>query len=105
EAIERFCEKVITACEHLGAASKNPDQPRRRRQRTSPSEHYYIAKHPRASYDLTSWLVDLGEDPAIENFTPQLKDHLLARLRNIAYDGDEHDFSDEDRDSVLITDN
>jgi hypothetical protein len=39
EAIERFCEKVITAREHLGAASKNPDQPRRRRQRTSPSDH------------------------------------------------------------------
>jgi hypothetical protein len=44
EAIERFCEKVITAREHLGAASKNPDQPRWRRQRTSPSDHYYIAR-------------------------------------------------------------
>ena len=40
-----------------------------------------------------------------KNFLPRLKDHLLARLRNIAYSGDEHDFSDEDRNSVLITDN
>jgi hypothetical protein len=40
EAIERFCEKVITAGKHLGATGKNPDQPRLRRERTSPSDHY-----------------------------------------------------------------
>jgi hypothetical protein len=35
----------------------------------------------------------------------RLKDHLLARLRNLPYDGDEHEFSNNDRDCVLIKDN
>lgn len=34
-----------------------------------------------------------------------LHDHLLARLLNIAYDGDEHEFSDSDRASVFFKDN
>jgi hypothetical protein len=34
----------------------------RRRQQTSPSDHYHIAKHPRASLDLTSWLTDIKDD-------------------------------------------
>lgn len=35
----------------------------------------------------------------------QLKDHLLARLRDLPYEGDEYKFSDNDRDCVLISDN
>jgi hypothetical protein len=34
----------------------------RRRQQTSPSDHYHIAKNPRASFDLTSWLTDIEDD-------------------------------------------
>lgn len=63
EVIERFCEKVIAARQHF--ASEHPTQ-RHRRERTSPYDHYYIATYSRATYDLTSWLGGLGDDPAIE---------------------------------------
>ncbi|KIK44191.1 hypothetical protein CY34DRAFT_80436, partial [Suillus luteus UH-Slu-Lm8-n1] len=39
------------------------------------------------------------------NFIPQLKDHLLARLRGIEYSGDKHNFTDEDRDQILFANN
>lgn len=40
-----------------------------------------------------------------KNFIPRLKDHLLARLRGLAYNGDEYEFSDEDRSCVIVHNN
>lgn len=37
-----------------------------------------------------------------QEFIPRLKDHLLARYNNIPYDGDEHAFSDEERDTITF---
>ncbi|KAG2134482.1 hypothetical protein DEU56DRAFT_705406, partial [Suillus clintonianus] len=99
EALERFVEKVIAA------RAAHQQNPRARRVRMSPSDHHSIAKYARATDDLTVWLSEHQDDPAVEDFIPRLKDHLLARIRGITYDGDEHDFSDADRASVLITDN
>lgn len=42
---------------------------------------------------------------AWQDFARKLKNHLLARLLNQEYDGDEHQFSDEDRNTVRIIDN
>lgn len=36
----------------------------------------------------------------IQDFIPRLKDHLFARYTNIPYDGDEHAFSDAERDKI-----
>ena len=41
----------------------------------------------------------------MQDFLPRLKDHLLARVQGLAYNGDEYNFSDEDRCCVLILDN
>ncbi|KIJ57919.1 hypothetical protein HYDPIDRAFT_141904 [Hydnomerulius pinastri MD-312] len=101
EAIERLIRKVNTARDTLRCQeNQQPSRPR-----TSPSEHYHIAATTRLGHDLTEWLGTQGDDPAIENFIPRLKDHLLARLRGLAYNGDEYDFSDEDRDCILLRDN
>ena len=35
------------------------------RLRTSPIDHYHIAASTRQAYDLTEWLSDLGDDPAV----------------------------------------
>lgn len=35
-------------------------------ERTSPAAHYHISKYPKASYDMTAWLGDLIEDPAVK---------------------------------------
>ena len=36
----------------------------------------------------------------MQNVYECLLDHLLARLQGKTYDGDEHSYSDEDRDNV-----
>ena len=40
-----------------------------------------------------------------QNFVSKLKDHLLGRLLNLEYDGDERSFSDTDRNTVHIVNN
>ncbi|KAG2136993.1 hypothetical protein DEU56DRAFT_736901, partial [Suillus clintonianus] len=99
EALEHFVEKVITA------HAAHQQNPRARHVRMSPSDHHSIAKYARATDDLTVWLSEHQDDPAVEDFIPRLKDHLLTRICGITYDGDEHNFSDADCASVLITDN
>ncbi|KAG2739977.1 hypothetical protein P692DRAFT_20668274, partial [Suillus brevipes Sb2] len=102
DAIERLCAKVINAREQF-LAQQGTNRPRR--VRTSPSAHYHIAISAHATYDLTAWLGGLGNDPAVKNFIPRLKDHLYARLRGLVYEGDEYEFTDAERNSVLITNN
>jgi hypothetical protein len=41
----------------------------------------------------------------MQDFVPRLKDHILSRLLNCDYDGDEVPFSDADRNTVRIIDN
>jgi hypothetical protein len=41
----------------------------------------------------------------LQNFVLKLKDHLLGRLLGLEYDGDEHNFSDADRNTVHIMNN
>jgi hypothetical protein len=41
----------------------------------------------------------------MQDFVPRLKDHILSRLLNLDYDGDEVPFSDADRNTVRIIDN
>ena len=41
----------------------------------------------------------------MENFLPHLKDYLLVQLHGLAYNGDEYQFSDDDRSCILIHDN
>ncbi|KIJ10138.1 hypothetical protein PAXINDRAFT_16841 [Paxillus involutus ATCC 200175] len=101
EAIERFIKKVNDAHEKFSLQN----EPAPRCLRNSPSEHYHIAKSSHKSEDLTAWLVEQRGDSAFENFLPQLQDHILGRVRGLAYDSDEHEFSDEDRSSININDN
>ncbi|KAH7921017.1 hypothetical protein BV22DRAFT_1107414 [Leucogyrophana mollusca] len=106
EARDRLIGKIMERRERLTAeeSARNPN-PKRRRLRTSPSDHYHIAESARTSYDLTAWLSELTDDPATVDFIPRLKNHLLSRLRGIAYTGEEPNFTDEDRDSISIAKN
>jgi hypothetical protein len=40
-----------------------------------------------------------------QGFLPKLKDHLLGRFLNLNQDGDEHNFTDDDRKTVRIAEN
>ncbi|KIK35851.1 hypothetical protein CY34DRAFT_95397, partial [Suillus luteus UH-Slu-Lm8-n1] len=99
EAMEHFVEKVITAC------AAHQQNPRPQCVRMSLSDHYLIAKYARATNDLTVWLSEQQDNPSVKGFILHLKDHLLTRLQGLTYNGDEHDFSDANHTSVLITDN
>ncbi|KIK75878.1 hypothetical protein PAXRUDRAFT_18604 [Paxillus rubicundulus Ve08.2h10] len=101
EAIERFIRKVNDSREKFTLQN----EPVPRRLRDSPSEHYHIAKSSRKSEDITAWLVERSGDPAFEDFLPGLQAHILGRVRGLAYDGDEHIFSEEDRRCISINDN
>ncbi|KAI6113494.1 hypothetical protein EV401DRAFT_1890216 [Pisolithus croceorrhizus] len=50
--------------------------------------------------NLAAFLNDHNGDPAIMNFIPRLKDHLLARLQKLEYDGDECIFMSDEWASV-----
>ncbi|KIK73975.1 hypothetical protein PAXRUDRAFT_80245, partial [Paxillus rubicundulus Ve08.2h10] len=91
EAIEQFIGKVNTACK-VPHSQENQQPPR---PQCSPSEHYHITATTRLGRDLTEWLSAQRGDPAIQNFIPRLKDHLLTWLCDLVYNGDKYDFSDD----------
>ena len=62
EAIERFIRKVNDAREDLHKQSN----PRPKRLRTSPLDHYYIANSAWKRQDLIAWLGERRGDPAFE---------------------------------------
>ncbi|KAF8810798.1 hypothetical protein BYT27DRAFT_7253415 [Phlegmacium glaucopus] len=47
---------------------------------TPPEHHHHISKDVCHKVDVLKWLADNRIDPALKNFLPLLKDHLLSRL-------------------------
>ncbi|TCD63562.1 hypothetical protein EIP91_005233 [Steccherinum ochraceum] len=72
---------------------------------TSPDMRYHMSSEVRYAVNITAFLTENREDPAVKDFLPRLKDHLLARLRGMDYDGDERPFSEAERQSVIIMNN
>ncbi|KAK7063419.1 GLOBIN domain-containing protein, partial [Favolaschia claudopus] len=69
---------------------------------TSPGEHYYISDSRRTYINLPQFMRTYKDDPAAKNFVLDLKGHLLARLLNLPYDGDEHQFTADELAGVTI---
>lgn len=63
EARHRLMKKILKRREQLAEAAGRHNK---KRQRTSPSDHYHISHYPKASYDLTAWLSELDNDPATQ---------------------------------------
>lgn len=91
--------------------------------KTLPEVHYHISNTTRLKENIYRW-VDFHEqngDEAIQvnsfinigfenltfskDFIPKLKDHILTRLLGHAYNGDEVEYSAEERDSVQFVGN
>ena len=70
--------------------------------RTRPEVHHHIAESVKEYDYITPWLTENLGDPALKEFLPRLRDHLLARLLNRIWDGDEHNFTDAERRQVLF---
>ncbi|KAJ7753919.1 hypothetical protein DFH07DRAFT_744109 [Mycena maculata] len=70
--------------------------------RTPPHHHHQISESRRTWIHATQFVSSQPNDPAVENFIPSLKAHLLNRLLNNPYDGDETKFSPQDLANVTI---
>ncbi|TDL17170.1 hypothetical protein BD410DRAFT_886035 [Rickenella mellea] len=71
---------------------------------TSVSDHHHISKSRNTYVDLPLWIrkPEHAEDPAVKNFLPDLKDHLLGRLMDEEFDGGERRYSTAERNTVHI---
>ncbi|KAJ8691002.1 hypothetical protein PTI98_010618 [Pleurotus ostreatus] len=52
--------------------------------------HYYISQSGWTSLTIGEYLTKNQDDPAFKDFLPKLKSHLLGRILNAAYEGDEY---------------
>ncbi|ETW76921.1 hypothetical protein HETIRDRAFT_422272 [Heterobasidion irregulare TC 32-1] len=64
--------------------------------------HYHIPILTRKHLNAWSWIHNHPRDPALKEFLLCLKDHLLACVLGLAYDGDKHELSDKDCDNITI---
>ncbi|KAH7920743.1 hypothetical protein BV22DRAFT_1020666 [Leucogyrophana mollusca] len=70
-----------------------------------PCLHHQISKTRNDPKDIFKMLQLHKEDPAGERFIPKLKDHILYRLQGLDFNGDEYDFTDAQRNSIVIPNN
>ncbi|KAF4568042.1 hypothetical protein EYR36_010050 [Pleurotus pulmonarius] len=66
------------------------------------NKHYKISSSKKKRINLDEFLLEYRDDPAVETFIPTLKAHLLTRLLNLPYGGDEHVFTTEELAKVII---
>ncbi|KAJ3542003.1 hypothetical protein NM688_g6018 [Phlebia brevispora] len=59
--------------------------------------HHHIADSQRYHEDIFKLNDTNSEDPALRNFVSDLKDHFLARILGMEFNGEEHEFTDEQR--------
>ncbi|KAJ7131818.1 hypothetical protein C8R43DRAFT_1133491 [Mycena crocata] len=64
--------------------------------------HHQISKLRKDPVHIFKFAHDHGDDPAKKRFVPKLKDHLLSRLLNRDFDGDEAEYTEEQRNTVRI---
>ncbi|THH07280.1 hypothetical protein EW146_g9368 [Bondarzewia mesenterica] len=72
---------------------------------TSPHVHYHVSESTKHFENVTLWVRQNPNDPALKNFRARLQNYLLARLLGKQFDGDEHMFSDEDRNCISFIHN
>ncbi|KIK20503.1 hypothetical protein PISMIDRAFT_65662, partial [Pisolithus microcarpus 441] len=69
---------------------------------SSPELHHVMRALPCNAFNLASFLSENRSDPAVKNFMPKMKDHLLSQLYGYEYDGDERSFTDDERNDLRI---
>ncbi|KAJ7764935.1 hypothetical protein B0H16DRAFT_432430 [Mycena metata] len=72
---------------------------------TSLDDHHYMSKERKNPLQLLGFVGTGAHDPSKKRFIPKLKDHLLSRLLDRDFDGDEAEYTEEQRKTVRIVDN
>ncbi|KAJ7663516.1 hypothetical protein B0H17DRAFT_873532, partial [Mycena rosella] len=70
--------------------------------RTPPRQHHHISESKRTWLGTLEMEEEFPNDPALVDFLPKLKSHLLSQLLGVAYDGDETSYSIQDLADVNI---
>ncbi|KAJ7679881.1 hypothetical protein B0H17DRAFT_943718, partial [Mycena rosella] len=64
--------------------------------RTPPRQHHHISESKRTCLSVYGFPALMAGDPAVGDFLPKLRSHLLRRSLGLPYDGDETQFSSQD---------
>ncbi|KAJ7226721.1 hypothetical protein GGX14DRAFT_626860, partial [Mycena pura] len=120
ELAHRLCKMLYTKTNRRGFETQIATQERRRRilrdvkgsqlhtkiandtevlQPTPPREHHHISESRSSSIDTADILDDVREEPALADFFPKLRLHLLERLVGRKWDGN---YTQEDLRNVVI---
>ncbi|RPD53254.1 hypothetical protein L226DRAFT_548591 [Lentinus tigrinus ALCF2SS1-7] len=70
-----------------------------------PRQQYHIAESEREYDDISAWVAQNQGDPAFKNFQTCLYDHLIARLKGHAFQGEEPECSVADRSALRFVAN
>ncbi|KIK36998.1 hypothetical protein CY34DRAFT_16002 [Suillus luteus UH-Slu-Lm8-n1] len=71
----------------------------------SSDHHHSIATSQNNLVNLFAFLREHDGDPAIKNFIPRLRDHILYRMRGLDVSHCDHSFTDKECNSVIIPNN
>ncbi|KAJ7151509.1 hypothetical protein C8R46DRAFT_1229045 [Mycena filopes] len=69
---------------------------------TAPEEHHHISHSRNFPVSIPDFLRENEGDPAVEDFLPKLKDHLLGRLAHPDWSGEPNEFTRDDHYKLLI---
>ncbi|KAK7006473.1 hypothetical protein R3P38DRAFT_3602728, partial [Favolaschia claudopus] len=72
---------------------------------TPPEEHFHISLCRNFHCNIPTWLAQHVGDPAVKDFVPKLREHLLGRLLHPNWSGDGHEFTSAERSKILIVSN
>ncbi|KAG6904686.1 hypothetical protein DXG01_008103, partial [Tephrocybe rancida] len=89
-------KRGLTATPHIDFFQSEPLPP------TPPEVHHYISPSQNSYLDIPTWLSANSGDPAVEDFLPKLKDHLLSRILHPDWSGDGNEFTPEQHYRLLI---
>ncbi|TFK31268.1 hypothetical protein BDQ12DRAFT_619159 [Crucibulum laeve] len=72
---------------------------------TAALDHHQIAADVRHKLELPCWLGKNKDNPALKDFLPQLKEHLLGCVLGQKYCGDQESFTPQEQNSLHIIGN
>ncbi|KAJ7707073.1 hypothetical protein B0H16DRAFT_1345505, partial [Mycena metata] len=72
---------------------------------TPPEVHFHISMSRNFHCNIPMWLNDHAGDPAVADFLPKLREHLLSRVLHPTWSGNGREYTPEERAKLLIVNN
>ncbi|KAJ7662384.1 hypothetical protein B0H17DRAFT_951378, partial [Mycena rosella] len=69
---------------------------------TAPDAHFHISQSRNFHCNIPTWLSQNEGDPAVIDFLPKLREHLLGRLLHPTWSGNGREFTPEEHAKLLI---